>query len=318
MDFIQQLGSLSLGSRLKRLSDHLYDEVNATYQALDIPLSSRFFPLFYLIHIEGEQTITGAANKLSVSHVAISKLSRDMIKQNILSKTTDPVDERRQLLTLGPEGQRLVEILNPVWAEIRQELDQRLKAQSQNLLIAIAELETNLHTQPLAQALIQRCQPLANSDLEILDWDPALRDSFYQLNIVWLQHYFAEDICERDLAQLQQPESYYLAKGGAVLFARQQGRVIGCCALERYSDETYFLTKTAVSDHYQNKGIGRRLVLAALDKARHFGAREVCLETADCLAAANHLYRQLGFVECSPPGGDLEFSRCDSFMRLTL
>lgn len=314
MDFIQQVGSLALGSRLRRVSDQLFQDVADIYQELGVSLNPRFFPLFYLIHTQGAQNITGAAKKLAVSHPAISKTAAEMLKEQLLCKTVDPQDERRQLLTLGPVGKALLTELEPVWTEIRLEIQRRLAQQQHNLLKALDEFEFTINTESLARNVIERCEQNRHQQVDIIDWDPSYREYFYELNMQWLQQYFAKDICPRDIAQLKQPETYYLAKGGIILFAKLRDQIVGCCALEFYNDQTYYLTKTAVSPNYQNKGIGRQLVLAALDKVRKRSAKEVCLETASQLQAANHLYRQLGFVEVEPPGGELEFDRTDTFM----
>lgn len=318
MDFLKTVGSLSLGSRLKRLSDHLFSEVTAIYESLGIDLNPRFFPLFFLIGSEGAQTITGAAGTLGLTHAAISKIARDMIATGILIKTTDPKDERRQLLTLSTDGVTLAEEMEPVWSAIRRQIDILINRQQNNLLTSLDEFETALTDKPLAKTVIDSIGKEIASPTEIIDWDPQYRDAFYSINLEWLKRFFPSEICVRDTEQLSEPERYYLATGGAILFARSGDQVVGCCALERYNDNTYYLTKTGVLESWQSSGIGRKLVLAAIEKARQRGATELCLETCSSLTAANHLYTQMGFRQETPPNGKTEFSRADTFMRLKL
>ncbi len=55
------------------------------------------------------------------------------------------------------------------------------------------------------------------------------------------------------------------------------------------------LVKMAVSPAHQGHGTGRRLITAALDRARALGARRVALESNSGLASAVHLYEAFGF-----------------------
>jgi len=61
MDYMKSFGSLSLGSRLKRLSDRLVHDVIRLYQSQGIELNPTFFPLFNMLHQQGAMTVTDAA-----------------------------------------------------------------------------------------------------------------------------------------------------------------------------------------------------------------------------------------------------------------
>jgi GNAT superfamily N-acetyltransferase len=51
----------------------------------------------------------------------------------------------------------------------------------------------------------------------------------------------------------------------------------------------------AVAPAGQGRGVGRALVMACLDRARAEGGRRVILHTLPVMAAARHLYEDLGF-----------------------
>jgi putative acetyltransferase len=55
------------------------------------------------------------------------------------------------------------------------------------------------------------------------------------------------------------------------------------------------LVKMAVAADHQGHGTGRRLIRAAIDRARALGAQRVTLETNSALASAVHLYETSGF-----------------------
>ncbi|WP_417784445.1 hypothetical protein [Terasakiella pusilla] len=46
---------------------------------------------------------------------------------------------------------------------------------------------------------------------------------------------------------LDNPEGYYLAKGGYIWFARSGGNIIGCCALAKRGEQRFEISKMARS-----------------------------------------------------------------------
>lgn len=316
---MQRFGSLSLGSRLRRLSDQLIADVVEIYRAQGVPLHPTFFPLFGLLHSEGAMPVTRAAELLGVSHPAISKIARKMIDEGWVQKTPDPADERRQLLALTENSTELLEQIQPIWAEIKGRLDQLMAQQTHPLLAALTEFEAAVEqagfVQPVLQQLTQR-KKLAG--FEILPWQAEYRQLFHDLNRDWLNRFFDGEYTENDRQGLENPEGYYLAKGGYIWFARNQGQIIGCVALARHSATRYEVSKMGVQHDSQGLGVGRELILTALDKAREQGATEVFLETASCLERAMRLYQNLGFRQIRHPEGKSVYPRSDVYMQLTL
>lgn len=321
MDYMKSFGSLSLGSRLKRLSDKLVQDVIRLYQSQGIELNPSFFPLFNLLHQQGEMTVTEAAERLAVSHPAISKLARKMQQEGWVSKTADPNDERRQLLGLTLQSEALFEQITPVWHVIEAHLDALIEAQQHPLLDSLAEFETLLNEQGFYEPVLQQLARRHDSEQVMMTgWNDQYRDDFKMLNLAWLNRYFAGELTDRDREALDNPEGYYLARGGYIWFARHQvdHNVVGCVALARHSDGQYEISKMGVDDAWQAVGVGRRLLLTALDKAREVGATEVFLETSSKLERALQLYRHLGFRQVAHPSGNSYYSRADIYMRLSL
>lgn len=319
MDHMQRFGSLSLGSRLRRLSDQLIADVVEIYQARGIPLHPTFFPLFGLLHSEGAMPVTRAAELLNVSHPAISKIARKMIDEGLIQKTPDPADERRQLLALTEKSEALLGDIQPIWAEIKGYLDNLMASQRLPLLAALNEFETRIEQQGFVEpVLAQLAQRRKLQGFEVLPWQPEYRQQFHDLNRDWLNRYFAGEYTEQDQHGLENPEGYYLARGGYIWFARNQGQIVGCIALARHSADCYEVSKMGVQHDTQGLGVGRELILTALDKARELGAREVFLETASCLERAMRLYQNLGFRQIPHPQGHSVYPRSDVYMQLLL
>jgi ribosomal protein S18 acetylase RimI-like enzyme len=96
----------------------------------------------------------------------------------------------------------------------------------------------------------------------------------------------------------------YAAPRGALLLARVDGELAGCCAL-RPLDATDYPNAAEMKRLYVRKafrgfGLGRQLAEAAMDAARRAGYDCVLLDTLDDMEAARMLYQELGFEDIPP------------------
>lgn len=148
-------------------------------------------------------------------------------------------------------------------------------------------------------------------DLQIVDFTPAYADAFLRLNLEWLEKFFyVEDI---DRAVLSNPQAEIIDHGGQILFAVLGGEVCGTVALKHFGDGCYELTKMAVTASRQGAGIGRALMLAAIDKFSALAGKKLYLETHSSLTTAIALYESAGFVHRAPPRAS-EYARADTYM----
>ena len=100
-----------------------------------------------------------------------------------------------------------------------------------------------------------------------------------------------------ELASLPVP---YVPPNGALLIAHVGADVAGCVALRPLDAHTGEMKRLYVRPSYRNLGLGKRLVEAIVRAARNAGYSELRLDTLPSMAAAQALYRQLGFVEIPP------------------
>jgi putative acetyltransferase len=149
------------------------------------------------------------------------------------------------------------------------------------------------------------------SEVQIHDWRPQWRDDFASLNREWLERYFSVE--EIDRRVLGDPETWILAPGGRIFFALDGARVIGTVALLREADGIYEVSKMAVQPDCQGRGIGRRLLLAAIDWFRGVRGTRLFLESSTRLGPALHLYESLGF-EHHGLKPDSHYVRSDVYM----
>lgn len=142
--------------------------------------------------------------------------------------------------------------------------------------------------------------------------------AFSRLNEEWIVSMFTLE--PKDRETLADPFGHYVAPGGDVLLARDaKARVIGCVALEPAGAGVFELSKMVVEPTARGRGTGRRLLAAAIERARALGATSLFLGSNRRLTAAVTLYESAGFRHVSRDSiGPLPYSRADVFMELQL
>lgn len=297
MDMMDQLGELAFASRLKRLSERLMRDGSMIYGDESVDFEAKWFPLLYLLGCEAPLPVTGIARSLRLTHPAVNQMAGEMTARGLIQSEKDPGDERKRLLSLTRKGMELRAKLEPLWGHIAEATRELIAETGFDLLGAIETIELSLDRTNLRDRvnLLNRRRQL--QEVEILEYSPDLAGDFRELNLQWLQKDFQVE--PEDEKILGNPEGEVLDRGGFILFARHGERIIGTCAIIRRNVDEFELCKLAV--HQDSRGIqaGRRLLLAAINRARYGGARRLYLHTCDKLTAANSLYKKTGFVRAS-------------------
>jgi GNAT superfamily N-acetyltransferase/predicted transcriptional regulator len=295
MDVIRQLGPLALASRFRRLADWLYRDAPRIYREMRIDFEPRWFPLFYLLNESGPVPVTEAASALGFSHPAINQIAGQMAKRGLLESVKDKKDERKRLLRLTRKGRAALSSLEPVWADIEAAADELMKDAGGDFLAAVDRLEDALSKRGMYERVMRRIKARQLEKVEIVDYKPQFKRFFRSLNLQWLRQYHSvEEIDERLLSD---PHGKIIKAGGFVLFARLEGKIVGTTALLKQDKHTYQLTKMAVTREARGQQVGKKLAIAAIQRARRKGARRLVLLTSPKLTTACSLYRSLGFVQ---------------------
>jgi GNAT superfamily N-acetyltransferase len=137
---------------------------------------------------------------------------------------------------------------------------------------------------------------------------------FVRLNHLWIEEHFSLEEADRRLAA----DPYSIVReGGHILSLKEDGRILGVCALFRESQNRFELARMAVEPTERGKGYGDVLIRAAIAKARQRGATTLRLLSNTVLAPAIALYRKHGFRTVTEGPHPL-YARCNIVMELRL
>ena len=102
---------------------------------------------------------------------------------------------------------------------------------------------------------------------------------------------------EQELARLP---GAYAPPGGRLLLGRAGEEVAACVAMRPLGEDACEMKRLYVRPAYRSLGAGRQLAEVIIQTARDIGYRRVRLDTLPEMAAAQRLYRELGFRSIAP------------------
>ena len=149
----------------------------------------------------------------------------------------------------------------------------------------------------------------------IVPFEDQYKEDFGRLNFAWLEKYFYVE--EYDKKVLGDPRTYIIDPGGHIYLALIEGKVVGTVALIARGDETFELSKMAVSEEYLGLRIGQKLMYATIHFAAELSASRLFLDSNTILTPAITLYKKVGFREIPVPE-DTPYERCNIRMELNL
>ncbi|MEQ9290301.1 MAG: bifunctional helix-turn-helix transcriptional regulator/GNAT family N-acetyltransferase [Cyclobacteriaceae bacterium] len=316
MDTIKQLGELALGSRLKRLSDHIMKEGAIVYKHNNIDFEPKWFPVYHILSTIKETSIMEISREIGITHPSVSQIVKEMNKNGLITIKSNQKDKRRKLISLSKKGSSLLPKMEPIWKDISQAIHELNTQHQHNILCATEEFESDLNQTNLSERVAEITKNRLLDEVEIIDFEPKHAGIFKQLNEEWITRYFTLE--EEDIHILDNPLDSIIKPGGHILLASYHQEIVGTCSLLKIDKDHYEMVKMAVTAKCQGKQIGKKLGLATIDRAKACGAKRITLETNKILTPAINLYHKLGFMMSSDDHCASVYERCDVQMELNL
>lgn len=157
-DFLNELGELALGSRLKRLADRLMTQANDTYREFGHDMQPRWFVLLALLNEKTQVSVVEAAEYLGVSQPAVSQFSRDLEDRKWLKVAFDKKDGRKRQLKLTASGKTFVSKLQPMWQAVDKAAKELCEEVSPNFFNDLIRLEQAVKAKSLTARALEHAK----------------------------------------------------------------------------------------------------------------------------------------------------------------
>jgi len=155
-DYLAELGTLALASRLRRLLGILARDGAAVYAGLGVEFEIRWFPVLHLLDRHAPLSITQIAEALGLTHPAVVQVAGVLTRRRLVRARRSDGDRRRRELALTAEGARLVAQMAPAWRAF-EEAGREVATEADNdLLAALAKTERALARRSLFDRIAGR------------------------------------------------------------------------------------------------------------------------------------------------------------------
>lgn len=295
MNFIKQLEELAFGTRLRIFNERLIQDAAKVYKSLNIDFEPRWFTIFYLLNTKSPLSITEISSELGISQPAVTQIADILVKKGYVTHVKDRTDTRKRMLALSKKAKELIPLLQPVWDSFCSAHRGLFHSTGFDVMLLLEKLEDELDKKDMFSRISEEFKKRQSSKVEITEQNPEYFPQFKILNYEWLKKYFWVE--KEDEEMLSDPENEIINKGGYIFFAKEEGEVLGTAALIKRNNNSFELAKMAVTEKARGRQIGKKLALAAIERAKRDNADVIFLETSTRLQAACGLYKKLGFEQ---------------------
>lgn len=316
MKFFEESGRLTIGSRLRWLTEIITQDAASIYQLYEVDIKPKWFPVIYMLSNGRKMSVTELAKAIGQTHPSVSNIVKELAAADLAAMEKARDDQRSTIVCLTAKGDELYSRMKRVCADVESVVEEIESQSPHKLWTAIDNWERALAEKSLLKRVMEMKNKKFVSVVEIVDYTPEYLMTFKRLNIMWINSHWSLE--PHDLEVLNDPEASIISKGGHIFVAMVDGAPMGVVAMCRMdSDEyDYELAKLAVDPEARGLGIGEKVCMSALDWARRRGAKKIFLESNTLLKPAISLYRKLGFSELKEYRPAYE--RGDIQMELTL
>lgn len=300
MDILLDMPHVFLGSRLKRLADHMQADASLLAKSTGTQVPPGLYPVLALIEESNGRTVGDLARAIRVSQPAMTKNISKLVEEGLVATRPGEADRRQSVAILTDAGRHAVEqgrkVIWPLLDTVVRELVEGL---SGPLLDQIHTLE-----QRLADcSLTDRAARLSTVDLlPAEDEDVAAVVSLLNRayrgsgnDAGWTTEAGLIDGDRISEATLQQE---IMEKPCATLLVwKRQGTVEGCVWVEPVSDGAWYLGSLAIDPRAQDARFGRRLLTAAEQWCQARGCQTIQMTVLEARETLIAWYERRGYLK---------------------
>lgn len=317
MEYFDDLGRIGVGTRLKRISDLLINDINALYRQQGIQLEASCFPLLAIVERYGLLSMREAEERLGTSHAAISQKASALKKAGLIEVKAFKGDHRIRKMSLTAEGAATIDKARPCWQAMDRALAHMFFPDENVFFRLLKTFEDRLEEQSFRHMTLEQMKAQAVESVKIVDFGIGMKHHFRSLNENWMNRGFHPAPGDEDM--FDNPRQAVLDKGGDILFAEVEGEIVGTCALMPRAGALE-LVKIGIDPRFYGRGVGERLLEAAIERAKSKSGYDVLFLLCNTgMTAALDFYRRAGFRDVPVlPEDDAKYGRVDVRMELRL
>ena len=155
-DKLQQYGELGLGSRLKRLSEHMMKEIQLVYTTCHIDFDPYLFPIFKVIIDLESATTTNIQEALQYTQPAITQALKKLMAKKLVTYKIDKVDKRKKIFKLSSNGREIHQKMLPLWSVIDEQVKWLTEGSTTSLTRHLTHIEHQLKEKSLSERILEK------------------------------------------------------------------------------------------------------------------------------------------------------------------
>lgn len=156
-DVVRDLGYLTLGSRFRRIGEHLQSEVQRILDRAGAAIPSSQFPALAAIDRLGPLTIGDLAEALGMTQPGATRIATQLAEAGLVDIRQASDDQRRRIASLSEAGRNLVETSKrDLWPHIERAVAEVCAPLTGPLLQQLTAIERDLATLPLHRRVANR------------------------------------------------------------------------------------------------------------------------------------------------------------------
>lgn len=225
------------------------------------------------------------ANKLQIDRSYMSRIIKNLEKNNLITKVQSEKDNRVNFLALTTKGHETIVNLEKSSDEQIASLIQSLEQNQLEKITEAMETIKNILTNADNGVIIRNFTP---PDINyVISRHQVLYEKEYGLTSVFGDYV---DKGVQHFAKNHDPNYE------CMLIAEMEKNPVGSIAITKTDNSTAQLRYFLLEPQMRGKGLGHRLIKLALEFCRSKGYKHLFLETISVLQTARHLYKSHGFI----------------------